>query len=692
MRNAALSLLFLLSAWNASPAERFFSPGRIAWLILFVCLVATLLDRWFRAPVRTAAMRWEGLVLSLLLINAAVQETGDLSSYFNLLYLLPILLGAFYVSFFKSMLAISGILFLEGVRLRVAPPAEGIPVQAIFFPWILILIPLIVKGALRSFHREREALRKRLDREKREPAPPEIQQKAELARLSKEEEKDEAQALNEKMEAHLGHLLEVILAGRAQAHRAVLLWYDREAEALWIRAAKGKQPPLGIDLQRIIPMGEGLLGWVARERRIVSIADLRNQKGALDYDDGSVIPYSLLAVPVLDQDHFEGLLCVDSLADHAFSPQDEEMVRLVVEEMVTVLRYYREQHRMSQRTRVYSALLEISESLGSRLDLDHRLEITAESCKTIIDYDRCFIFLVEPGERRMTVKAVKGYDPSIVGYGFALTNGLISLIVKNRQVLLFSHLAAQPKQHRIFPDGCKIDVTCQSFLGLPLIIEDRVMGLVLFLSDKENAFTTYDRHVLSILCNHVATSIAEAQAHQQVERLAITDGLTGVFNHRRFQERLQEEFIRSGRTAEAFSVLMIDIDYFKKINDTYGHPAGDAVLKSVAKLLVKLVRRLDVVARYGGEEFVVLLLKSDSKQAVQMAERIRKAVEAAPVEWQGQKIAATVSIGVASHPEDATKREELIACADRALYASKRTGRNRSTLYKDLTQDMYEVE
>ncbi|MBI3805091.1 MAG: diguanylate cyclase [Nitrospirae bacterium] len=695
MRNIALSLLFFFSAWNAWPGDRFFTTGRIAWLVLFVCLSATLIDRWVRAPVRTAAMRWEALVLSLLFINAVTQETGDLSSYFNLLYPLPILVASFYLSFFKSMLAISGILLLEGVRLRVAPPIEGFPGQAAFFPLVLILIPIIVRGALRSFYREREAFRKRIDRERRqaEPSPPEILQKAELARLSKEEEKDEAQALNQRMEAHLEHLLQLFLAGRPQAHRAVLLWYDREGESLWIRAAQGKQAPLGVDRQKMIPIGEGLLGWVARERRVVSIADLRNQKGALDYDDGSVTPYSLLAAPVLDHDLFEGLLCVDSLADHAFSPQDEEMIRLVVEEIVTVFRYFREQQQMSQRTRVYSALLEISESLGSRLDLDHRLEITAESCKTIIDYDRCFIFLVEPGERKMTVKAVKGYDPSIVGYPFALTNGLISLIVKNRQVLLFSHLAAQPKQQqKIFPDGCKIDVTCQSFLGLPLIIEDRVMGLVLFLSDKENAFTNYDRHVLSILCNHVATSIAEAQAHAKVEQLAITDGLTGIFNHRRFQERLQEEFIRSGRTADPFSVLMIDIDYFKKINDTFGHPAGDAVLKTVAKLLMKLVRRLDVVARYGGEEFVVLLLKSDSKQAFQMAERIRKAIEAAPVDWQGQKIAATVSIGVAAHPEDATKREDLIASADRALYASKRTGRNRSTLYKELTQDMYEVE
>lgn len=694
MRSAALLILFLLSAGNARPGDLFFSTGRIVWLTLFVYLAASLVYRWTRAPVQTAAIKWEGAALSLLLANAVVQQTGGAHSYFLSLYPVILLIASFQFSFFRSMILVSGIFFLEGISLYAAPPEEPLSQRAVFFPLLLIVIPLAVKVALRSYYRERESLLKKLRGNKKvEPALtlPEIKQKPELARLSKEEEKDEEQTLAKRMEAHLEHLLGVILASRMQAHRAVFLSYNREGEFLWIRAAKGRQEPLGIDRQRVIPLGEGVLGWIGKEKRAVTIADLQNQKEPLDYDDGSVAPRSLLTVPVLDQDLFEGLLCVDSLADHAFSSQDEEVLRLMAQEIVTVLTYYREQQRMSQRTRVYSALLEISKSLGSRLDLDHRLGITADSAKEIIDYDRCFIFLVEPGERRMTVKAVKGYDPTIVDYSFALTNGLLSIIVKNRQVLLFSQLTEQRAKHKIFPDGCKISVDCQSFLGLPLIIEDRAIGAVLFLSGKENAFTTYDRHVLSILCNHVAISIAEAQAHAQVERLAITDGLTGVYNHRRFQERLQEEFVRNARHPEPFSILMIDIDYFKKINDTFGHPAGDAVLKIIAKLLVKMVRKLDVVARYGGEEFVVLLLKTDSMQAWQMAERIRKAVESAPFDWQGQKIDVTVSIGAASQPADAARREELIACADKALYSSKRSGRNRSTLFKDLTQDMYEV-
>ncbi|HZR45309.1 MAG TPA: diguanylate cyclase [Candidatus Manganitrophaceae bacterium] len=706
MRALSFSILFVLSVATPLIAP-YIDPAlliaaRLLWLALFVGLSVSLAVKWVRSRPAAGTLEIEGIFLAILLIHAVALETGGPRSPVILFYILVVLFSSFYFGLFKNMVGVTGILFLEGIQLYLSSPEE-FPREAIFFPLLLVLIPLIVKGYLKSFAKEREALWGRFNRlqssvETLEPLP-EIHEKMELAQLSEEKKQDGALALADRMETDLENLLQVILSGRPQIHRAVLYFFNRGEETLWVRAAKGREQA-GIDRQKVIRLGEGILGWIAKEKRTVSIADLQSQKGKLDYDDGSAQARSLLAVPLMDKEIFEGMICVDSGAEHAFSDPDEQLLQLVAREILRVLQYYREQKKMGEQTRVYSALLEISKNLGSRLDLTHRLETTLASAKQIVDYDTCFIFLVEPGERRMTVKAVQGYDLSIIDYNFALTNGLLSIIVKNRQVLLFSNtlvppggprIFSNPHQNKIFPDGCRIQLASNSFLGLPMVIDDRVIGVLLFSSMRENAFSTYDRHVLSIMCNHVASSIAEAQAHALVEKMAVTDGLTGIFNHRRFQERLAEEVARVARHPEPFSLLLIDIDFFKKINDTFGHPAGDAVIKLVTKTLVKMVRKVDIVARYGGEEFVILLLKSDSAQAFQMAERIRKAIEAASIDWQGKKISATVSIGVASQPQDATKREDLIAYADRALYASKKGGRNRTTLYKDLTADMYEV-
>lgn len=567
---------------------------------------------------------------------------------------------------------------------------------------LALLTPIIAFGYLRLFRREGNSPGGRSAHAPEDAAGPAIREEGGPrtlpAPLSKEEKWEEVRALSEKFQAHLETMLEIILVSRPNVARALVLFYDRDGGELQIQAVLGRDGKTGVAKQVRVRIGEGLLGWIAKERRIVTISDVQGQKEKLEYDDGTLPVRSLLTVPLIDQELFEGLLCIDSLEDHAFSGQEETFYQLIAKGMLTALQHYRGQMRMHQRTREYAALIEISKSLSSRLDLTYRLNTTIEAAKEIVDYDACFIFLVEAGERRATVKGVKGYDAGIIDHTFSLTNGLLSIIVKNRQILLFSDAMGPgvdnkpvSQKSKIFPDSCRIQIDSHSFMGVPMVIESRVLGVVLFASNRENAFTTYDRHLLSIMCNYVAASIAEAQTHAQVEKMAITDGLTGIFNHRRFQERLQEEFDRTARHPEPFSLLLIDIDHFKKINDLHGHPAGDAVIKTVARVLTKTIRKVDTVARYGGEEFIVLLVKSNSKLALQMAERIRKAVEAASIEWQGKRIEATVSVGIAAQPEDALKREDLIAFADRALYASKQSGRNRSTLYKDLIQDVYEV-
>jgi two-component system, cell cycle response regulator len=170
-----------------------------------------------------------------------------------------------------------------------------------------------------------------------------------------------------------------------------------------------------------------------------------------------------------------------------------------------------------------------------------------------------------------------------------------------------------------------------------------------------------------------------ARRQRELEQLSREDGLTGLLNHRSIKERLVEEFRRAQRHGDALSMLMVDLDHFKALNDRRGHPFGDGVLRRVAGLLAEAVRETDVCGRYGGEEFAVLLPRTSLNGALTVAERVRSSVETA--EFEGERL--TLSVGVAGFPGSAASPDLLVRAADEALYASKREGRNRTQIYRD---------
>jgi diguanylate cyclase (GGDEF)-like protein len=226
----------------------------------------------------------------------------------------------------------------------------------------------------------------------------------------------------------------------------------------------------------------------------------------------------------------------------------------------------------------------------------------------------------------------------------------------------------------------------RSLLALPLRHPKGLVGVWVLAADRPGSFDAEHLDVLSAVAAQAATLIANAQLHQTVARLAVTDGLTGLYNHRRFQERLQEEVERVDRSREPVSLLLLDIDHFKRINDTHGHPFGDMVLKALSVELGRLARRVDFVARYGGEEFAVILVSTDRRGCRATAQRVLKAVRALRVPHPGGDFRFTVSIGAATCPEDARTREELVRCADRALYAAKAGGRDRAAVFPEVDE------
>lgn len=183
--------------------------------------------------------------------------------------------------------------------------------------------------------------------------------------------------------------------------------------------------------------------------------------------------------------------------------------------------------------------------------------------------------------------------------------------------------------------------------------------------------------ILAIVANQLSLQLARIHLYEQVEAMAVTDSLTGVFVRRYFMERAQEELTRAQRHTLSCTLLMVDLDRFKQKNDTYGHLTGDVVLKDVAGLLQRNLREIDLMARYGGEEFIILLIETSVEAAMPIAQRLRQLVELHPIRAYDELLTQTVSIGTAGFPEHAKTLEALIERADQALYTAKRGGRNQ---------------
>ncbi|MBI3353473.1 MAG: diguanylate cyclase [Nitrospirae bacterium] len=232
-----------------------------------------------------------------------------------------------------------------------------------------------------------------------------------------------------------------------------------------------------------------------------------------------------------------------------------------------------------------------------------------------------------------------------------------------------------------------------SLLGVPLILKNKVIG-GLFAVDKEGekTFTQEDEDILLMLALQSAAAIENARLYANTVKLATTDSLTGLTNRRVFMEELTKEAARSSRYHRSFSLLMIDIDHFKWVNDTHGHQSGDAVLRSMGGILKDQLRVVDLVARYGGEEFAILLPETDASGVKLVGDRLRRAIaQTIFLLPDGKEIGLTVSIGIASFPLCARIPSELIKGADQALYVSKEAGRNQVHLYSDVLKAQFET-
>ena len=318
-------------------------------------------------------------------------------------------------------------------------------------------------------------------------------------------------------------------------------------------------------------------------------------------------------------------------------------------------------------------LRQAMQALTSELNVDQVLDTVLQYLDQVTPYQVAFVALLE--SNGVSLKACRGLQELyLVGRSLELDCPLLALPDNEPQRFsggedwLFEHcLADLPR----FASG----------IALPLRARSQRMGFLVAFANQPQAYSEADAQLAQTFADQAAIALENARLYEQAVYMSITDALTELFNRRKFFKLAGLEFERSRRYQTPFSVVTLDIDWFKKINDTYGHDTGDQALREVSRRLCSGVRSVDVVARIGGEEFAILLPETSLEEARQVAERLRAGFANAPVEWQGQQVPITASFGVTAMDENCADLEMMMKRADQALYRAKEGGRNQVVLW-----------
>jgi len=430
-------------------------------------------------------------------------------------------------------------------------------------------------------------------------------------------------------------------------------------------------------------VGEGIVGKAFKSGRVETVTG-EKVSGWLKGFEGEVKESSwVVAIPLVADKTVLGVLCVEGDESSKLPLESATpSVKILAESASAAVRNARLYEDLNARTEQLATLYEIGSALTSVLNLDRVLNLIVDSVTRLIGAEICSIMLLDPTKRYLRIRVAKGLPKSVVEKTVIKVGESISgWVAKHGRPLLIKDIESHP----LFKKKSDSKYTTKSLLSVPLKAKDEVIG-VLNVNNKlpkGSVFVEEDANLLMLFATQAAIAIENAHLYEEVERLAITDGLTGLYQHRYFQEKLENEIRRGLRYNHPTSLLMIDIDHFKLLNDTYGHQVGDEVLKRLAEIFKSRAREHDTVARYGGEEFAIILPVTPKEGALSAAERLRKSIEATQFDVDGYSLRITVSIGVASCPQDARTREELIGKADKALYAAKRSGRNAVCYFDD---------
>jgi diguanylate cyclase (GGDEF)-like protein len=432
--------------------------------------------------------------------------------------------------------------------------------------------------------------------------------------------------------------------------------------------------------------GDGIFGAAASQRAPVAIAGLKPGY-KLPYYLGPCPVRCVLALPVFEHGALRGLLVVDRVESRPFTPREQELCEEAGRYAVRAIQNERVFVQLERAKVEQGKLYRAAEALGAATTEADVVEAGVKSAREITSVDFAAVTLYDDASKMHEIRAVSGDGAGeIVGQRFRHNSGLVSMVLQNRHPLPYRGEYDAARQmvftRKVTPPPMP------SIVVLPLLVHDRPLGTLVLGSRRRAAFNDAVRSTLEVLGSHMAVSLSNARMLRRLEELATMDGLTGLYNKRAMLEVADQKIAAAKRFHRHLSVLVVDIDHFKKVNDTHGHDVGDVVIKGLGEILRRAKRNTDAVARFGGEEFVIICEETCAKGALLLAERVREelgrttfhprpaAVAAAQV-----TVSVTCSVGIATYPDAGATWDELFKAADEALYVSKRSGRNRSTAW-----------
>ncbi len=507
-----------------------------------------------------------------------------------------------------------------------------------------------------------------LSLESRELAPEEMQRRRSIGSV---------QAIKESLYNVLA------VAERAlQPHTVALFWLDPDGKSLRLKELRSQADHV---CEQPIAAGEGLLGAVSKRSEPLVIGNVRAHHPGLVYYTRPETITDFAGVPVVDGKHLRGVLVADRKDGRAFDDSDVAVLTTLAQEIVRAVqveRIFGEMDREKyQKERFYQA----SREFNTARTVEQVAEVAMAAARRVaaIDFAAVAVATEEEGVLRIASAQWDGKHDlkNLTGASFHAEHGLVGAAIKARHPLPHGTMRA-PTQAVFAPT---VELAIEAVKVLPLLWKDRGVGALVLGSSRDDFLSLDLIDMLRVIADHAAIAIANAQMNERMERMATTDGLTGLINHRHFQQLFDNVLMRSERYGRRVSLILTDLDHFKSVNDTYGHPVGDRVLKRVAEILLANARRTDVVARYGGEEFGVLMEETGRQGAEQTAERMRKGVAEEVFHCEQGQFRCTLSLGIATFPYDGAGRAALTECADQALYEAKRAGRNRAVVYGGVT-------